>query len=258
MQLGFAIWLLAAPLLNGPLAPSLDSGQWPAGVLLAATERLTQSPIYPESPTVGNARVVLSRPLTLTRESIPAIASLLLDSGVALIELTPGSPSDGWIATRRIGGVHRPIAISIRVLRLEHADVEQVALLLNTKVEIRERDLPPGDIPTRFIADPRTGAIVVRYTSEKRLSEYLEILEVLDRPSAPGASTPVLRSYRPQRVTARVLEVEFAAAWRKRGGYPIRLVVPEKQNMLLVRCPLQVWGDVEGLLELLDLTVPIR
>ena len=35
-------------------------------------------------------------------------------------------------------------------------------------------------------------------------------------------------------------------------GFPFGVVAPETQNILLVRCPIQVWDEVEAILRELD------
>jgi hypothetical protein len=251
-----SIWLLAAPLLSAPTAPLLPAGTWPAGVLLAAASRLGERPVHPESPTVGNIPVLVERDLVLERDSLAALTSLLFDAGVALIEIEPGAPRSGWFASTRMGEAERPIALSVRVLRLEHADAEAVAAALNELAEARERHLPPGDIPTLFIPEPRTASIIVRTASAERLAAYLERFEELDRPAPSGEKGPVLRTYRPQRGRAETLRSAFEERWQELGGAPVTLVIPRGQNLILIRCPLQVWEAIEPILRELDLDRP--
>ena len=249
-------WLLVQPLTDAPYGIRIPAGTWPAGTLAQAASRLGERPVFPESPTIGNTPVVLERDLLLVRGSLPAILSLLYDHGIALVELSPGDPDDGWIATRQTRGVDRPIQRKVKVLPMEHREPELLALLLNQRAEEREADLPPGDEPTRFVADPRTGSLIIRYTSEERLREYLETLTDLDRPSPPGESTPVLRTYRPQWVLASDLKVLLEAEWEKLGGHAIRVVVPPQRNLVLVRCPEQTWTAVREVLLGLDRQQP--
>jgi len=252
MGVGLAVWLAVSSLVAAPAKPLLSAGSWPAGVLLAAHARLAGRPVYPESARIGNAAVVIDRDLVLGEESLAAIAALLFDSGIALVVVDPDRPEIGWLAAKRTPGAVRPIAMSVGVLRLEHADTVTVAEALNALAEEREAELPPGDIPTRFIADPRTSSIIVRTASAERLAEYLEELAALDRPPVSGESGPVLRVYRPKHGLAADLRVAFEEAWRKRSGIPITVVQPRGQNLLLIRCPVQVWEQVEPILRKLE------
>ncbi len=252
MNIGFAVWILLAPIIQASQSDQIQAGAWPAGVLFQAAARVAECPVYPESPTIGNTVVILERDLLVARGNLPAILSLLHDSGIALIELSPGVARDGWMATRHTAGIRRPIRVRVRVLSLEHADPAEIALALNARVEEREALLPPGDTMTHFVADPRSGSLIARYTSEERLLEYLEFLTERDRPAAPGTDHPILRTYRPSWVTAPVLHVLFDIEWKKIKGQTIRVVVPETQNVLLVRCPVQTWPLVEELLQSLD------
>ena len=253
MNLGIGLWLLLAPLLDAAhTAPTIPAGPWPAGVLLTAAARAAERPVFPESPTVANTTVVIERELVVSRSALPAILSILHDAGIAFVELTPGEPRHGWFATRNTAGARRPIRMRVEVISLRHADAEEVVEILNERVEEREKELLPGDYRTKFIADPRTQSVVVRYTSAKRLAEYQTLLAALDEAPAPGSGGPVLRTFRPDHVPARSLKTELEARWGDRGGFPIRVVAPETQNVLLVRCPIQVWDEVEAILRELD------
>ena len=252
MNLVLTAWLLVQPIADASQGIRIPAGEWPAGVLAQAASRLGERPVYPESPTIGNVAIRLDRDLLLARSSLPAILTLLYDHGIALIELSPGNPKDGWIATRQTQGIERPIRRRVKILPLDHREPELVALLLNQRAEEREKDLPPGDEPTKFVGDPRTGSLVIRYTSEERLREYLETLEELDQPAPSGETTPALRTYRPQWVLAGDLKVLLEAEWEKLGGHAIRVVVPPQRNLLLVRCPEQTWPAVREVLLGLD------
>jgi len=253
MGIGLAVWLAASALLAAPASPRLPAGTWPAGVLIAAQARIAARPVFADSPTIGNAPIVLERELLLATESLPALASLLFDAGIALVAVDPDRAEIGWLATTRAPGAARPIALSVGVLRLEYADCVEVARSLNAIAQAREANLPPGDIPSRFIADPRTSNIIVRTASAERLAEYLERLGALDRPPAPEELGEVLRVYRPTRGLASELLVAFEEAWRERGGVAITVVRPSGQNLLLIRCPTRVWEQVEPLLRELEL-----
>ena len=233
-------------------ATLIEAGVWPAGVLFRAAARVGDGPVFPESPTIGNSPVVLERDLLVARGNLPAILSLLHDAGIALRELSPGIPRDGWIATRHAAGVKRPIRVHVRVIPLEYADPHALAVTLNALVAEREALLPPGDTMTHFVADSRTGSLIARYTSEDRLEDYLEQLDAADRPTPPGTDHPILRTYRPAELTAPVLHVLFETEWKRRRGQTIRVVVPDDQNVILIRCPIQTWPQVRDLLETLD------
>ena len=252
MGIALGLLLLVAPLVEAPHRVELPPGTWPAGTLLLITEELTGRAIYPEAPRIGNRPVVLDRALPLGRAAVPAIVSLLLDAGVALLDLEPGSPDRGWIASARTAGIRRPIAIEVQILRPAHQDPDELARILNERASAQEKDLPPGDVPTRFIPDPRTGAVIARYASGRSLETYLELLARLDRPDAAPEGSPVLRTYLPRHRAARDLEPLFAARWQQRGGFQIRVVVPRGRNVLIIRCPPQVWAEAEQLLRELD------
>lgn len=253
---GLLLWLALGPLAAAAGAERIPAGAIPAGALFPAIARLAERPVYPESPIVGHRLVHLERDLVIRIESLPAMQSLLLDAGVALVELDPGRPRQGWIATTRTEGARRPLSLAVRVIHLDRADPVEVAELLNARAEEEEKDLPPGDIPTRFVPDPRTGAVIARYTSADRLRVYLELAEELDQPGRDEGL--ILRVYRPQYLRAQSLLPIFEAAWDDRGGYAIRVVAPENQNLLIFRCPPQVWEDAESLIRRLDREPPRR
>ena len=252
MNIAFAVVLLLMPILEGAQSPHLHAGPWPAGVLLAAASRIAERPVVPETTTTGNRTVILPRDLTVTRAALPEILSLLLDAGIVLVELTPEEPRKGWLATNRLNSGHRTIPIEIEVIELRHADAEIVAEMLNAQAATRESKVSPEESVTKFIPDPRTQSVVVRFTSKRFLKEYLALVRELDTPVGIPRTKPVLRSYRPNWVHASILAVQFETEWRKIGGHALRVVAAPDQNLLLIRCPQQSWTGIEEVLQKLD------
>ncbi|MHC4936357.1 MAG: secretin N-terminal domain-containing protein [Planctomycetota bacterium] len=253
MSIALAVVLLVAPVTEANRAPLLEPGIYPAGVILHAIARASERPIYFDGPGLGNARIELDRRLIVARGHLAAMQSLLHDAGVSVRDLEPESAvRSAWIARAKTEGARRPIRLQVRVIRLEHAPVEEVAARLNALAEERERLLPPGDVPTKFTPDPRTGSLIARYTSEERLADYLARLGELDRPAPSGEKTLVMRTFRPRAVHARHLLPLFEAEWDRSGGHPIRAAVPADQNVIIVRCSLRTWEAVEPILRSLD------
>ena len=253
MNLALAILLVTAPLTEASHSTALEPGVYPAGVLIAAIGRLTEQPVHGSIPGLGNLPVELDRRLLVTPGHLAAMQSILFDSGIALERLDPDSEAPtAWLATLATAEHDRPIRLQVRVLAIRHAPVEEVAFRLNTIAKERETLLPPGDVPTHFVADPRTGSLIARYTSSERLESYLELLLELDRPAPSGEKTPVLRTYRPRHLRASDLLPLFEAEWDRAGGHAVRVIAPPQQNVLLVRCPLQTWEVIEPMLRRLD------
>ncbi|MEE8141698.1 MAG: secretin N-terminal domain-containing protein, partial [Planctomycetota bacterium] len=139
----------------------------------------------------------------------------------------------------------------VAIVTLHHVAAGEAAELMNRfakeSVEPAEQGKPAG----YFVPEPRTGQLVIRYTSEEQLARYQQMLRLIDVPKKE-AQRPVLRTWKARRHFVEELAELFQTEWKKSGGARLSIVPHLETNTLLIRLAPQLWPPVKELLEKLD------
>ncbi|HIA27736.1 MAG TPA: hypothetical protein EYN79_06390 [Planctomycetes bacterium] len=231
---------------------TLPAGNLPAGVLFQAYTAVSGNPLIPENERVGNRSIRLAVPLVLHRDSEAILRALLRKQGIFLMDLRSGRPKFGCYATTdptAAPPLFRPL---VRVHRLRYIKPDAAIDLLRQLASQLERSLREFEEPSRFVADERTGAVVVNCFSRERLRRYLELLEACDIPPEEGTHRPILRTWKARYVDPKSLAELLEKSWQARGGQPLTVVVQVSSGSLLIRVSRHLWPEVEGLLGVLD------
>ncbi len=240
-----------------PLAQSEESiipaGNIPVGLVLQGWSVLTDQQVLTQRPDLGHRSVQILRPLRLSAPSMePVLRGLLRSEGIELKPIRRGLVHGPHWATTDPSEMPPLERYQVRVIRLQHLDPEPICRLLENAASTRESDLGPLDRRSRFVADPRIGAVIISCTSSVRLDHYLKLLSAADRPAVAGTQRPVLKSWKTRYGRASELATSLEASWEERGGQPIHVVVHTASNSLMIRVPKQLWPAVERLLDQLD------
>jgi hypothetical protein len=248
----FAAWLG----LLIPLPQSADSvlpaGKIPTGALLNGWSLITGQELVPENNTLGHRPLRLLEPLTLSAGGEVLIVGLLRSEGILLKPIRRGLAHGPHWATTDVQATPPLARYQVRVVRLEHLTPEPICKLLRSEADKREKEIGPLDRPSRFVADPRTGSVIISCTSPLRLQHYQKLLSAADRPPVAGTHRPVLRNWRVRQGRVSDLALELDQAWNKRGGVALHVVEHLQSNSLMIRVPKHLWPTVEQLLEQLD------
>lgn len=230
----------------------LPAGKIPAGSIFQAYTVVSGHPLIPENNRVGNRPVELAVPLMLHRDSEATLRALLRKRGLLLQEIRTGRPSFGLYVTTDPNATPPSTRPLIRVHRLRHIQPEAAIDLLAQLADQLEKSLKPFEEPSRFVAEPRTGSVVVNCFSRERLRRYLELLEACDIPSEEETHRPVLRIWKARFVDAENLARLLEKSWQQRGGQPLTVVVQASSGSLLIRAPRHLWPEVEERLQKID------
>lgn len=234
----------------------LPAGKIPAGSVFQAYSVVSGNPLIPENNRVGNRPVELAVPLILHHDSAATLRALLGKRGIFLQEIRAGRPSLGLYASTDPSATPKAGRPRVRVHRLRHLQPLAAIDLLTQLADQLEKSLEPYEEPSRFVAEPRTGSVVINCYSRERLRRYLELLEACDLPPEEGTHRPVLRIWKARFVDAESLARLLEKSWEQRGGQTLTVVVQSSSGSLLIRTPRHLWPEVEE--RLLEIDRPRR
>lgn len=231
----------------------IPAGQIPVGILLQGWSLATDQQVISESSILGHRSILLLRPLALsTSTSTLLLRAQLKQAGIELKPIRRGLVRGPHWATTDPDAEPPLARYQIRVIPLQHLDPEPICQLLREDARKREQEIGPLDRYSRFVADPRTGSVIISCTSARRLEQYLKLLSAADCPPVAGTQRPVLRNWSTRFGRAKELALELDRAWKERGGRPIHVVAHRASNSLMIRLPKHLWPAVEKLLDQLD------
>ncbi|MGE4618816.1 MAG: hypothetical protein AAEJ04_03290, partial [Planctomycetota bacterium] len=163
-----------------PLPQSADSvlpaGMIPTGAILNGWSLLTGQELVPENSTLGHRPLRLLEPLSLSTGGEVLIVGLLRSEGILLKPIRRGLTHGPHWATTDPQATPPMNRYQVRVVRLEHLTPEPICKLLRSEAQKQEKEIGLFDRPSRFVADSRTGSVVISCTSPLRLQHYLKLL----------------------------------------------------------------------------------
>ena len=248
MGAALVLWLAAtsAP-AEGDVLPA---GLHCAGVLLQACEAIDSRPTVTANPELANQPVRLHVDLPVNADTLESIEVLLRSVGIYRLDYVDdkGEPFAFVTADPR-RPPKRERAFRVAVWKVENADIEVVAAVLNKKVEQLETEHPKER--TRFVPYVRTGRLLVRYHHPEHLDAYRSTLAELDAP--PERVGPRMHYYSPKRSRAIDLVEELREAWEKESDVgPLRATAMRGRNMVVLRIYDEDWERALELLESFD------
>lgn len=250
--LGFCLsilLLLPFPEEEGAVLPQ---GPLPAACVLQGWSVITGLPLAHEHATIGNVPVKLLNPFRVTAENRRILEAILNQSGLYLKPVGDiRRPRAYWVTHHPLAEPPRPKPV-MKVVHLQHLDPEEGIRILRAEASRKEKNLDLLDRYSNFVASPRTGSIVLTCASNERLLHYLKLLESSDQRPPKSDDGPVLKVWKAQFCRASILEQLLSQRWKDRGGQPIRVVVNEPTNSLLIRIPRHLWAEAEKILRELD------
>ncbi len=250
-----ALWSALSGAVPPTVGETLPPGLYPTGVLLAAYYAIDRRALRLEEAELAKRPVWLFAPLAIDEKSLFSITILLRSAGVHLLPWQNLGSAPFLYATEDPSRPPQSLhGLRVTILTLAHLDAVEAAAIMNRIVSEQETDLGEGEPPSRFIAEPRTQRLVVRYTSEERLSSYRQILRLVDihAESDSRVGHRALRLWKARSRHVAGLGKDLEKAWKKESQAPLNIVPNVETNTLMLSIPRQSWPQVKELLEKLD------
>ncbi len=250
--LGYCLSILLFMPFPDKAGDILPQGTLPAASVLQGWSVITGLPIAHEHPAIGNTPVRMLNPLRVASENRRLLETVLNQSGLYVKPVGDiRQPRAYWVTHQPLAEPPRPKPV-MRVVHLQHLEPEEGIRILRAEADRKEKNLDLLDRYSNFVASPRTRSIVMTCASHERLRHYLRVLESSDQRPPTNDEGPALKVWKARYLRAAILEQLLSERWDDRGGQPIRVVVNEPTNSLLIRIPRHLWPEAEKMLQELD------
>lgn len=249
-----ALWLALATQPALETGDTLAPGLYPAAVLCGALQAVDGLPTVAANAGLGSTPVRIYAPIEVSERTHAILKIALRVSGLHRIVYDDVRGNAFAYLTR--DPRKRPVnelGFGVEIWRVTHLEIEIAARILNETAAQREAELPKDAVRTVFVADARTGRLIVRFGREETLAQCRDLLRTVDVPRKDKKDQPSLRHWDPRYRAAEELAQELERRWKRDGsGAELFLVVSEATGTLLLRLAEKDWERVQALLEEID------